>query len=74
MLRVFDFPNLDNTCSITADTASSKRRINTRQNGNDILMGFQQVLLVVCDQRHPLNWSVDLIYGRGGSRPSFNMY
>ena len=58
---LLDLPYLDDPSTISTDYATPERRVKARQRSNCILVCFQQVLLVVINQRHPLRWPVVVV-------------
>lgn len=73
MIRPIYPPNFDNSCTITADNAPSKRRVNACQRCYDILVRFQQILLVVGDERHPLGCTIGIACHSWRVRPCLNV-
>ena len=59
-VRALNLQNFDHSRPVPTDDPTPKRRINTDQCGNAVLMGLEQIMLVVGDQAHSLRRPVAL--------------
>ena len=59
-VRTFDPPNFDHTRPVSTNNATSEWGIDAGQRGNTVLMGLEQILLIVRDQTHSLRGSIAL--------------
>lgn len=72
LLDAFHSPYLDHTSAVSTDDPSAEWRVDADKTCDGVLVRFQQVLLVVIDERQPLRCAVILTSRRRVS-PSLDM-
>lgn len=59
-IKSFHSPHFNDTCAISTDYASPERCIDARQGSYCVLVCFQQVVLIMIDEREPLRRTIVL--------------